>query len=183
MSKSLDYLEVVGQVVLELERLGVKPILIGGMALVVMGSRRVTQDFDFLLSATVPIDDMLAVFYQKGFELASRLTQEGDVTATIDNQRVAKARLQLDQPSSVHFFNPKTELKIDLLFDFPLPASELALHAKRIKVGSYSFSIASKNDLLKLKKIAKKNRSLASDAQDVEFLQKKLKYSNRDKKD
>ena len=54
------------------------------------------------------------------------MNRAGDVTATIDNPRVAVTRLRLDAPASAYFLNPETGLRIDLLFDFPLPAAELA---------------------------------------------------------
>ena len=41
-----DYLEDVGAVSKALSRLGLTPVLVGGMALVILGSRRVTRDFD-----------------------------------------------------------------------------------------------------------------------------------------
>jgi hypothetical protein len=65
-------------------------------------------------------------------------------------------------------------LRIDLLFDFPCPASEIASRSKKKKIRSYTFLVASKADLLRLKEIAYKDRSLAVDAQDLEFLKKFL---------
>ncbi len=45
-----DLIESVGSLVKELEKAGLDPTLVGGMALVLLGSQRVTRDFDFLLS-------------------------------------------------------------------------------------------------------------------------------------
>lgn len=167
------YIETVGEIVEALEGLGLTPVLIGGMALVFLGSRRVTRDFDFLVSAaTLDPKALVQVFYQKGFELASKVNDQGDIIATLDNPKIAAVRLRLDSPSSVYFLNKKTGLRIDLLFDFPLPANELALRAEKKKIRSYIFRIASRKDLLHLKEIAYKDRSLATDAQDMEFLKK-----------
>ena len=44
------HLERVGELSMALRELGLEPILVGGMALVVLGSRRVTRDFDFVIS-------------------------------------------------------------------------------------------------------------------------------------
>ena len=52
------YLEDVGAVVRELSGLGLTPVLVGGMALVILGSRRVTRDFDFVIAKP---DDRLEV--------------------------------------------------------------------------------------------------------------------------
>lgn len=171
MTDTTDYLEEVGAIVQELSALGLQPILIGGMALVILGSRRVTRDFDFLISKPdKQIKEMVAVFYKRGLELAARLNPEGDIVATIDNRKVATSRLQIDKPSSAYFLNPKTGLRIDLLFDFPLAAEEIAGRAKKIKVRSFFFYMASKKDLIRLKEIAQSERASPYDAQDLAFL-------------
>lgn len=172
MKAEPSHLESVGDVVEALDDLGLQPVLVGGMALVVLGSRRVTRDFDFVV--TRPDDalgPLLDVLYDRGLELASRVDAAGEVTATIDNRRVAAARLRLDTPSSAYFLNPATGLRIDLLFDFPLPAADLARRATTLKVRSTALRIAAETDLLRLKKIARAHRASPGDAEDVAFLE------------
>jgi len=103
--------------------------------------------------------------------LASRLSDVGDVITTIRHRKVASIRLRLDAPSSAYFYDPRTGLRIDLLFDFPIPAATLAARATRTRVRSRLFHVASERDLLRLKKIAKARRSSPGDAQDIAFLQ------------
>jgi hypothetical protein len=168
-----DHLDAVGGIVEGLRRLRLRPVLVGGMALVVLGSRRVTRDFDFLVKD--PGDrrnDLLDLFYDGGLELASRLNENGDVIATIDNRTVAATRLRLDAPESVHFFNEQTGLRIDLLFDYPAPADEVAGNATRATIRGYRFEVASLADLLRLKRIARETRSFAGDAEDIAFLER-----------
>jgi predicted nucleotidyltransferase len=172
MPAPVDHLAPVSEVVEALRRLGLDPILIGGMALVVLGSRRVTRDFDFVIPHPGErLADVISLFYDQGLELASRLDEAGDVKATIANRNVAAIRLRLDAPASAYFFNPTTGLRIDLLFDFPIPAAKLDERAARIKIRSHVFRIASVEDLLKLKKIARRHRSVPGDADDIAFLQ------------
>lgn len=167
------YLDVVGQIVEELEANNLEPVLVGGMALVILGSQRVTKDFDFLVSEEArKLEILMQIFYHHGLELVSKFNKQGEVIRTIDNKKVAHSRLQLDKPESAYFYNRKTGLRIDLLFDFPLNASEVAKKAKKKKIQSHVFSIASKNDLIRLKEIACQNRQLASDVQDLEFLKR-----------
>ncbi|HBF12800.1 MAG TPA: hypothetical protein DDW49_05340 [Deltaproteobacteria bacterium] len=170
------HIKEVGEIIQGLESLGFQPVLVGGMALILLGSQRVTQDFDFVISDPVErLSDVVGLFYKRGMELVSKTDENGQVIRTIDNQKVAKIRLKIDCPNSVYFYNPKTRLRIDLLFDFPILASELAGSANRIKVSSYIISIASEKDLLRLKKIAKSKRSKAGDAEDLIFLKSRKK--------
>jgi len=175
VKSSGSHLETVGRVAEALASLGLEPVLVGGMALVVLGSRRVTRDFDFVVAR--PGDDLgrlLDVLYDRGLELASRVDANGDVTATIANRRVAAARLRLDGPASAYFLNPGTRLRIDLLFDFPFPAAALAARATTVKARSTVLRVASEADLLRLKKIARKHRSSPGDAEDIAFLESRL---------
>ena len=170
------YLDTAAAVATELRALGLEPVMVGGMALVALGSRRVTHDFDFVVHRPAErLADVVDAFYRRGFELVSRVNDDGDVVATIDNRNIAKARLKIDEPDSAYFYNPDTLLRIDLLFDFPLPAAALAARATRLKVAGHVFAIASEEDLLELKRIAKSARAFAGDAQDIAFLESRLK--------
>lgn len=172
MPGTVDRLTDVGDIVAALTDLGFEPILVGGMALVILGSQRVTRDYDFVIAQPGDrLQPLIDVFYDRGFELVSRLSDDGHVTATIDNRRIASVRIRLDEPSSVYFFNRRLRLRIDLLFDFPVPAATLAANAMRLKIRSHIFPIASEPDLLHLKQIARAARSSSRDAEDIAFLE------------
>jgi hypothetical protein len=174
-SDPVSHLDEVGHLVHDLADLGLEPVLIGGMALVAMGSRRVTRDFDFVIARPGErLTRLLDLFYDRGLELAARVDAVGDVTATIDNRRVAAVRLRLDAPATAYFFNPHTGLRVDLLFDFPIPAAALAPNARSVTVRARVFRIASPADLLRLKKIARARRTAPGDAEDIAFLKARL---------
>ncbi len=60
----MGYLDEVGEIVEELSGLGLEPVLVGGMALVILGSRRVTRDFDFVIAKPDHrIETLIGVFY------------------------------------------------------------------------------------------------------------------------
>lgn len=169
------YLDVVGKIIEKLEAQKLTSVLVGGMALVILGSQRVTKYFDFLISEEArDLRVLVQILYQHGLELVTKLNKKKEVIRTIGNQNIAYNRLQIDKPESAYFYNHNTGLRIDMLFDFPLTAIEIAKKAQKKKIRSYTFTIASKNDLIRLKEIAYQNRNLASDAQDLEFLKQKL---------
>ena len=176
MPDPTDHLDTVGEIVQGLRALGLDPVLVGGMALVVLGSRRVTRDFDFVIAH--PGDRLartISLFYDRGLDLVSRLNEMGEVIATISNRRVAAIRLRVDAPASAHFFNAETGLRVDLLFDFPIPAATLAARATRTRIRAHVFDIASEQDLLRLKRIAKAKRSAPGDTEDIAFLESRRK--------
>lgn len=180
MSEATPTLDQVGDVVDGLSIAGFQPILVGGMALVILGSQRITRDFDFVIAAPGErLNELIDVLYDRGFELVSRLDDDGIVTATIDNRRVAAIRIRLDGPDSIFFFNRNTRLRIDLLLDFPIAAASLSEHATTLRVRSHLFTMASEGDLLELKKIAKASRDFAGDAQDIEFLEARRRRARR----
>jgi hypothetical protein len=80
----LDDLQTVAEIVQGLRQLGLQPVLVGGMALVILGSQRVTHDYDFVVTH---LGDLLAqtieLFYDRGLELVARLNDEGQVISTL----------------------------------------------------------------------------------------------------
>jgi hypothetical protein len=176
MLDPLDHLQTVGEIVQGLRALGLDPVLVGGMALVVLGSRRVTQDFDLLIAQPGDrLSQTIGIFYDRGLELVARLDEMGRAVSTISNRKVAAVRLRLDAPSSGFFFNAETGLRVDLLFDFPIPAASLAERATRTRIRGYVFAVASEQDLLRLKRIAKAARTAPGDAEDIAFLESRPK--------
>jgi hypothetical protein len=180
MPETGDHLAGVGRVVQALEALGLAPILVGGMALVILGSRRVTRDFDFVIPHPGPrLEEAVDALYDLGLELAARVDTSGDITATIANRRVAAARLRIDKPGTAYFLQPSTGLRIDLLFDFPIPAATLARRARSHTIRSVGLRIASDADLLRLKQIARERRSAPGDLEDTAFLEARLRKRRR----
>jgi hypothetical protein len=170
-----EELKEVAQVAEALKGLGLEPVLVGGMALVLLGSRRITRDFDIVIAHPRDrVNALVELFYERGFELASKVNDAGDIVATIDNPRVAALRLKLDAPASAFFWHSTKRLRIDLFFDFPVAAAELAANAIETKIRGRVLKVASAADLLRLKEMAAKDRSAAADAQDIEFLKAHL---------
>lgn len=169
-------LNEVARVAEGLRSIGLEPVLVGGMALVLLGSRRITRDYDFVIPHPGNrLNALVDLVYDRGFELASKVNDNGDIVATIDNPRVAGVRLTLDAPASAFFWHPTKRLRIDLLFDFPVAAAELAANAVATKIRGHVLNVASAADLLRLKEIAASKRSAAGDAQDIEFLNAHLR--------
>ena len=171
--QAADLLGAVGELLADLTRLGYQPTLVGGMALVVLGSPRVTKDFDFLVTREAREQEaLLEALYRRGFALASKTDEHGNILRTIESVEVAFSRLRIDRPLSAYFFHRGLGLRVDLLFDFPLPAREVHARSTRKKIRSYVMRVASRRDLIRMKEIAAGAREVSSDVQDLEFLKR-----------
>jgi len=74
VAEPADHLRIVARITQQLRGAGLEPVLVGGMALVVLGSRRVTRDFDFVVADPgLRLDSVVDAFYGQGLELVSRL--------------------------------------------------------------------------------------------------------------
>ncbi len=155
----------------ELEAGGFEPVLVGGMALALLGSQRITRDFDLLVVDRERSAGRIAdIMYQHGLELVTKFSPEGEVLHTVDSRKVATIKLEQQKPRSIPFYHPTTRLRVDLLMDFPLPAHEITDRATKVRVARGHLRIATRDDLIRLKEIARKDRTSATDAQDLEFL-------------
>lgn len=175
MAASDDYLRTVGVLAGALDAQGFEPVLVGGMALVLLGSQRVTRDFDLLVSTQgPPTEELVRLLYRYRFELVTKFTPAGEVKRTVDNVRIAVAKLKTQKLQSLFFCNPRTGLRVDLLLDFPLSAHPVAQRADKVRLQSGGIRVASPEDLMQLKEIAYADRRSASDAQDLEFLRRMM---------
>jgi len=155
----------------ELDVLGYEATLIGGTALILLGSDRVTKDADFLMTRSSREQrELVQAFYRHGFEIISKLNEKKEVVRTVDNANVAFARLQIDEPVSVFFYNHKIKFRVDALFDFPYSAAEVRSRATKKKVEGTTIYIASVEDLIRMKEMAYADRKKSTDLQDLEFL-------------
>ena len=154
---AVDHLAAVESLANDLDRAGFEPVLVGGMALVILGSQRVTKDFDFLVAAPESsMPDLGRILDRHRLELTTRLGTGSKVP------RVATA-------------NRKSGLRVGLLLDHPIAARDLGRRAVKVRLKKGRIAVAAPEDLLRLKVIARAERESASDAQDLEFLKKILK--------
>jgi len=170
--KSGPLAELVG-IVADLRTAGYESALVGGMALVLLGSQRVTRDFDLLVPESGRLHgSVVKALYRRGLELVTKMSPAGEVLRSVDNLNVALAKLKLQDLRSVPFHNPRTLLRMDLLLDFPEPARDIIQRAIPVTVESGLIRVAAREDLIRLKEIAYRDRKKASDAQDLEFLRR-----------
>lgn len=163
-------LELATQILNDLDQAGIETTMIGGMALVTLGSLRVTQDYDFLVDKKFREQrELVIIFYRYGFEFVSKM-EKGNILRTVDNQNVAFSKIQIDQPTTAFFYKHDIGLRMDVLFDFPYSAAEVHARATKKKVEGTTIHVASIEDLIRMKEMAYADRKKSKDLQDLEFL-------------
>ena len=105
----------------------------------------------------------------------TKFDENGDPVSWIDVPNVAAARVMMDSPDTCFLWNRKTGMRVDVLLDFPIPASEVLEDAGRVMLGAdIVLPVASLTTLARLKEIALGSRNRQEDVLDLEFIRSKL---------
>ena len=174
MQTQSENLAIVERLAADLDTRRLEPVLVGGMALVILGSQRITKDYDFLISSPSKTEDVVRILYSNGLELVTKLGEDGNVQRTVDREKVAVIKVTGTRPKSLFFYRAKGRLRVDLLFDFPIPAHEVSARAVPVTFLDRKVKVAAPEDLLRMKETARQERNIPSDLQDIEFLKSLL---------
>lgn len=162
------------EVVEHLEENGVVPVLVGGMALVVLGSTRTTRDFDLAVADREEVRRAsVTALYRRGFHLVSKWDDENyRPVRVIDNENVAKARVVMDDEVAAFFWNEAVRMRIDLVFRTGIPAEELVERAVATPLpGGGRLLRASVKDLERMKRASlRADPARVADRQDLVYL-------------
>ncbi len=171
MASEVDHLESLTSLADALATAGLESVLVGGMALVIHGSRRVTMDFDLLVdTASMKPDRLVALMYGRDYELVTKLRPDGSIARRLDRQGAATAYVAAKHSRIIHFFHPHYDERVDLLLDFPVPARPIIRRAIRVRYNGGSIRVATLEDMAYLKELSQRSRTSVGDAQDLEFL-------------
>lgn len=164
------------EVVKNLRAGGFEPVLVGGLALTLYGSERVTFDCDLVAGRPETLErakSLVGALHAAECYYVSRIDKRGRPVSWIDNVNIGAARLMMDEPDTIFFWNRTLELKIDILLDFPLKASELLTSATNKKLDkTTTIKVAGMKDLKTMKEIAARGRKNPKDIQDLDFIGK-----------
>ncbi len=156
-------------------------IVIGGMALRLYGSPRVTHDVDVAVPI-LEIDTVVNLMYPRNYYLVVRVNEES--CTVLPSAEEALDWIEIKKAGAVSFIELASPLEnreiphkmidvttqVDFLFEPGIPFSRLTDHAQKIELDSFSFLIASPEDLLLMKENRKDKNE--ADRTDIEFLKK-----------
>lgn len=166
-----------------LEQESIPAVLIGGLAMRIYNSPRVTHDMDLAIK-TVDVDEVIIFMYKHGFYL---VRSAGDETVRLcQTGEEASEWVTSERPGSMSFFSfhgpvssqemPISSVdintEVDFLYDISIPFSRLYKNAQVIELDTVTISVASAEDLLYLKE--RRSEKSASDYADIDFLRNLL---------
>lgn len=170
-----------------LEAHKVPVVIVGGIAMRLHESPRVTQDLDLAIASSAT-DDALRALYRNGYVLVIAVSDQGATlvgaeaaalewvrqTAPGSLSFVARPALLSDEATrEVPHERILVESQVDLLYDLTVPFGRLLHDAEVTVVSGVSVRYASVEHLLELKR-ARSDRSAADEA-DIAFLFERLR--------
>jgi hypothetical protein len=154
-------------------------VVVGGTALRLYGSPRVTHDID-LAVPILEIDTLVELMYVKGYYLVARVNEKTctvvpgpeEALDWIEREKVGSISLiaLTSPPVSSEIPHEQVDIttQVYFLFEPGIPFSHLIDRAQRIELDSFSFLVASPEDLLVMKE-DRKDKTAAARA-DIQFL-------------
>lgn len=170
------------EVIALLAQNGIEAVIIGGVAMRLHRSPRVTQDLDVSVPS-MHVDPVMRLMYQHGFVVVTAVTETGaEVAATIDG---ARQWVESAHPGSITFVaRPSTDLglgpqevphealdvesQVDVLYDLAVPFGRLLHDSHTVTVAGVTIRYAAAHHLVQLKE-ARSDRS-AADESDLAYL-------------
>ncbi len=172
-----------------LTRQGLPFVVIGGTAMRLYNSPRLTHDIDIAIR-TLDVDTVIELMYQHGYVLVCEVDEQS--VRIVPEAAQARSWTASSQAGSLSFIlfpvgslegksasyislpfsQVNVNSQVDFLFELSLPVLRLLQHARRIDMGDFTFAIPGIEDLIQLKQ-QRSDRSPVDD-DDVRFLQKLL---------
>lgn len=158
-------------------------VVVGGVAMRLYNSPRVTHDID-LAVRTLDVDDILTLLYSCGYFVVTDLNDDGaklaltteDAGAWVESSKAGAVSLVMlksaprqDKISLQEIVIPS---QVDLLFELGIPILRLAQNAQTIELEDITFKVASAEDLLTLKELRPDKTD--ADRDDIRFLKQLL---------
>ena len=154
-------------------------VVVGGVALRLYNSPRVTHDIDLAVKS-LDLDKIIALMYENSYYLIRRVKAD-TITIALTADQAGKwveqsksgslsfvALHSEPQQSDVHMQTVDISSQVDVLFELGIPIMRLKENARLIQLQDISFRVAAIDDLIKLKE--QRSDKSWTDEQDIRYL-------------
>ncbi|RKX79010.1 MAG: hypothetical protein DRP87_04715 [Spirochaetes bacterium] len=166
---------------------GIQFVLIGGTAMQIYNSPRVTHDIDIAIR-TLDVDAIIRLMYENNYYLITEVGNSSCSCALSADE--ADAWVEETRAGAVSFIELETKLlskkiphekidistQVDFVFELGIPFTRLMGNARLIELKDTSFYVASPEDLLLLKE--QRRDKTEADLLDIQFLKRLIKRKN-----
>jgi len=154
-------------------------VVVGGVALRLYNSPRVTHDID-IAARTLDLDKIMALMYENSYYLITQVKE--DALAVALNVEPAEQWIEQTKSGSISFValhsvpqQPEVQMytvdiasQVDVLFELGIPIMRLKENSRIIELQDLSFRVASIDDLITLKE--QRSDKSWTDEQDIHYL-------------
>lgn len=152
---------------------GIPFVIIGGVALNIHGSPRVTFDSDLAIR-TIDIDHAIETLISAGLQMVIGVDEDSHPLLTA-NARTAQEFAEKSRWGFLKFVSESFEL--DLIYEIPLPFTKLVADSRTIMAGSAEARVASLAHIRIMKQKSAENRDDEKrdiDMMDLRFIERKI---------
>lgn len=155
----------------EFQKNKVKYVLVGGMAVNLLGALRTTADMDILVDMTDQnLAKIVRVFLKKGY----RVKQPVD-PMDLANKKIRTDWIKNKNMKAFNFYKAGTYQEVDIIIDSPVSFIQARKSAKIIKVDNLKLPIVSMSNLMKMKRASGR----PVDLMDIKDLKKIQAYEKK----
>lgn len=148
----------------DFQKLKVKYLLVGGIALNLHGSFRNTADLDILVEMSNDnLRKIVSILKKHGYRVKQPVDPMG-----IADENTRKDWIEHKHMKAFNFFRDQELKEVDIIIDSPVSYEEAKGKAKRIKIGNLSLPLISIDHLIRMKE----NTGRETDRLDVAQLKK-----------
>jgi len=158
---------------------GIEFVVIGGVALRLYNSPRITHDID-IAARTLDLDNIISLMYSHSYYLVTDI-QEKTVFIALSSEE-AERWVEKTKSGSISFIIPyntpehqaipmdtiNVSSQVDILFELGIPITRLKEHARVMQLQDISFRVASIEDLITLKE--QRSDKSPVDEEDIRYL-------------
>ena len=145
----------------------VKYVLVGGIAVNLLGSLRTTGDLDILVEMS---DENLAKIVRILKKYGYKVRQPVD-PMEIANRKIRKDWIRNKHMKAFNFYNDGQYKEVDLIIDSPVSYRDAKKNAILMTIGNLRLPVVSIDDLIVMKKAANRNIDKA-DIQELRLIKK-----------
>jgi hypothetical protein len=127
----------------------VKFMLVGGIAVNLLGSLRSTADMDILVEMSDKnLTNLFGLLRKEGYRIKQPIKPEQILNETTRGKLINEKNLK-----AINFYKNNTLSEVDVIIDSPVSFQQAIKNALFIKVGKISFPVISFDDLIRMKSV------------------------------